>query len=107
MEIYEREGLFERAAELAPYFKDAIMSLSDHELVKDIRTIGLLSGVELHDDGAPGRRGGQMQKDMFWNGMHVKFTGDTGIVAPMFIAERTHVDEMVDVFRKTLDQQLA
>src|SRR5690606_17320950 len=43
--IYEREGLFERAAELAPYFKDAVMSLRDHALIKDIRTIGLLSGV--------------------------------------------------------------
>lgn len=104
MDIYENEGLFQRAADMAPYFKDAIMSLRDHELVRDIRTIGLMSGVEVHHDGVPGRRGQQMQKDMFWNGMHVKFTGDCGIVAPMFIAERSHIDEMVDVFRTTLDQ---
>ena len=45
-----------------------------------------------------------MQKALFWNGCHVKFTGDTGIVAPAFIAEHSHVDEIVDKIRRTLDQ---
>ncbi|MEO0359884.1 MAG: aspartate aminotransferase family protein [Pseudomonadota bacterium] len=107
MDIYEKDGLFDRAKELAPYFDEAMKSLKDHELVKDIRNIGLMSGLEVHHDGAPGRRGTKMQKDLFWNGCHVKFTGDTAIVAPMFIAERTHVDEIVDKLRQTLDQQVA
>lgn len=107
MEIYEQEGLFERARDLAPYFAEAMMSLKDHELTKDIRTIGLMSGIEFHHDGVPGRRGGKMQKDLFWNGCHVKFTGDVGIIAPMFIAERSHVDEITEKVRKTMDQQLA
>lgn len=106
MQIFEEEGLFQRSKELAPYFKDAIHSLGDHELVKDIRSIGLIAGVEVHPSTAPGVRGVQMQKDMFWNGLHVKFTGDNGIVAPQFVAERSHVDEMIDKFRKTLDDQL-
>jgi beta-alanine--pyruvate transaminase len=80
------------------------MSLEDHELVKDIGTIGMLSGVELHPHQAPGARGTGVQKALFWNGCHVKFTGDTGIIAPSFIAERSHVDEIIEKFRKTLDQ---
>ena len=105
LDIYEREGLFDRAKALAPYFKDAIMSLRDHDLVRDIRTIGLMSGVEVWpQDGKPGLRGQEMQKALFWNGCHVKFTGDVGIVAPAFVAENAHVDEIVDKFRKTLDQ---
>ena len=107
MEIFEKEDLFDRAAEMAPYFKDAMMSLADHELTKDIRTIGMMSGLEVHHDGAPGRRGTKMQKDLFWNGCHVKFTGDTAIVAPMFISERSHIDEIIDRIRQTMDQQLA
>ncbi len=103
-EIYEKEGLFERAAAMSDYFLDAVWSLRDHPLVYDLRGYGLMAGVEVHDDGAPGRRGGQLQKDMFWNGLHVKFTGDTAILAPAFIAEKAHIDEMIDVFRKTLDQ---
>jgi beta-alanine--pyruvate transaminase len=104
LEIYEREGLFEKANDLAPYFAQAVMSLKDHALIKDIRTIGLMSGVEVHPHPAPGARGTEMQKTLFWNGCHVKFTGDVGIIAPPFIAERNHVDEIVDKFRKTLDQ---
>ena len=50
--------------------------------------------------------GGQMQKAMFWNGLHVKFTGDNAIIAPAFIAERKHVDEIVDKFRTSLDAAL-
>jgi beta-alanine--pyruvate transaminase len=105
--IYETEGLFEQAAALEDYFLDAVWNLQDHPLVADIRGIGLMAGVEVHSDGVPGRRGGQMQKRMFWNGLHVKWTGDNAIVAPAFIAERKHVDEIVDKFRKTLDDMLA
>jgi len=47
-----------------------------------------------------------MQKAMFWNGLHVKFTGDNAIIAPAFIAERKHVDEIVDKFRASLDAAL-
>ena len=104
LKIYEDEGLFQKANELSPYFLDSIFSLSDHKLVKDVRGIGLMAGVELHMDENPGKCGGKLQKDLFWNGLHVKFTGDTGIVAPMFISEKKHIDEIVDKFRKTLDK---
>jgi len=105
LEIYEREGLFEKARELMPYFAAAVMSLRDHALVRDIRTIGLLSGVEVHPQpGKPGLRGQEMQKALFWNGCHVKFTGDVGIVAPPFVATRAHVDEIIGKLRATLDQ---
>ena len=62
-----------------------------------------MAGVELVSNGVAGQRGGQMQKAMFWNGLHVKFTGDNAIIAPAFIAERKHVDEIVDKFRASLD----
>ncbi|MEM8662808.1 MAG: aminotransferase class III-fold pyridoxal phosphate-dependent enzyme [Pseudomonadota bacterium] len=105
-EIYVAEDLFARAAAMAPYFEEAIFSLADHPLVFDLRVVGMMAGVEVASDGAPGRRGQQMQKDLFWNGCHVKFTGDSAIVAPPFIAERHHIDEIVDKLRRTLDQHL-
>lgn len=103
MEIYENEGLFDAAREMSPYFEEAILSLKDHPLVRDIRTIGMMAGVEMFPGERPGLRGVKAQTDMFWKGLHVKFTGDTGIVAPMFISERKHIDEIVDKFRATLD----
>lgn len=104
MEIYETENLFEKAASLTDYFLDAVWSLQDHPLVHDIRGIGLLAGLELVSDGATGRRGTAVQKQLFWNGMHAKFTGDTAILAPPFIATKAHIDEMIGKLRDTLDQ---
>ena len=102
--LYQEEGLFEQAASMECYFLDAIWSLEDHPLVTDIRGIGMMAGVEVHPGAAPGARGMEMQKAMFWNGLHIKWTGDNAIIAPAFIAERKHIDEIVDKFRKTLDQ---
>ncbi len=103
LELYETEGLYDRAAALSPYFLDSVYALRDHPMVRDIRGIGSLIGFELKSNGTPGARGGQAQKDLFWNGMHAKFTGDTAILAPMFIAEQSHIDEMVGKLAKTLD----
>ena len=105
LKIYEEEALFTRAAEMSPYFQDCLFSLADHPLVKDVRGIGMMGGVEVHKAETPGKQGTQLQKDMFWNGLHVKFTGDTGIIAPMFISERSHIDEIIDKFRKTLNEK--
>ena len=105
LQIYEDEGLFERAAEMSDYFLDAIWTLKDLPIVRDIRGIGMMAGVEVHPmEGKPGIRGNELQKALFWNGAHCKFTGDTAIVAPSLITERGHIDEIVDAFRKTLSE---
>ena len=104
--IYQDEGLFERAAAMEDYFLEGVWSLKDHPLVYDLRGIGMMATVEVHPGAAPGARGGALQKDMFWNGLHVKWTGDNAILAPAFIAERHHIDEIIEKFRKTLDQHL-
>ena len=104
LEIYAEEGLFERAAAMSPYFLEQLWTLADHPLVRDIRGIGMMGGVELHPGPeGPARRGMAAQNAMFHNGLHVKFTADSAIVAPMFIAERTHIDEIIGKFRFTLD----
>ena len=108
MDILEEEDLVQRAADLAPYFEEVLFAgLKDHEMVKDIRVAGLMASVEVFPNGGPGMRGTALQKEMFWEGLSVKFTGDNAVLAPQFIAERAHVDEIVDKFRKTLDKTTA
>ena len=103
MDILQGEGLVARAEAMSGYFQDAVYSLQDHPMVKDIRGIGLMAGVEVHPGEAPGRRGTALQAEMFWSGLHVKFTGDSAILAPMFICEESHIDEIIGKFRATLD----
>ena len=102
--IYEKEGLFERAAEMSPYFLDAVYSLKGIPAVTDIRGYGMLAGIDLAMDGRPGARGYDATKRLFAAGLHVKFTGDAGIVAPPFVAEKSHIDQMIDILRKVFSQ---
>jgi len=105
MDIYENEGLFDKAAKLAPYFLDQIFELQKYDCIKDIRGFGLLAAVELKPgkDGA-GALGGELQKDLFWSGLHVKFTGDTAIIAPPLIATEAHVDELISKLETALQK---
>jgi len=95
-EIYRREDVFARGRALAPYFLERLFALKDVPVVTDVRGYGLMGGIDLAPDGTPGHRGLVATKAFFEAGLHVKFTGDSGIVAPPLIAERDHVDEIFD-----------
>ncbi len=102
MKIFREEKLIDRAAELSPYFIDAMFSLRDLPLVVDIRAVGLMAAVELAVDGMPGVRGHEFQKRMFDAGVNLKSTGDNLIVAPPFVSEKSHIDHFVNVMRDVI-----
>jgi len=104
LEIYHREGLFERAAALSPYMLESVFALSDLPVITDIRGYGLLAGFDLAPAGKPGARGYDAQKRLFAAGLHIKFTGDSGIFAPPLIAEKAHIDEMCTTLRQVLSE---
>ncbi|MEA2779117.1 MAG: beta-alanine--pyruvate transaminase [Rhodospirillaceae bacterium] len=102
LDIYEREGLFERAAEMSPYFLERVFSLQGMNQITDIRGYGMLAGIELAPAERPGARGYEATKRLFAAGMHIKFTGDAGIVAPALVAEKKHIDEMCRILREVI-----
>lgn len=104
MDIYEKEKLFERAAELSDYFLDAMFALQDVPAVTDVRGYGLMAGIDVEPDRSrlPGQRGYAIQKRLYHAGLHIKFTMDSGIIAPPFVAEREHIDELVGILREVL-----
>lgn len=103
LDIYARENLFERAAELSGHFLDQVFALRDVTLIDDIRGVGLIAGIDIKPGRAPGQRGTALQKQLFWNGLHLKFTGDSAIFAPPFVAEPSHIEEMCAILRATLE----
>ena len=104
MDIFEREGLFKRAGEMSEYFLDSMFALSDLPVLTDIRGYGMLAGFDLKTDLPPGVMGLEVQKALFKNGLNLKATGDSCLVAPPLISEKEHIDEMCEKLRKTLSQ---
>ena len=102
LDIYRSEGLFDRAHSLSPHFLDAIFSLKGLTAVADLRGYGMLAGIDLVPDGAPGARGHRFQKLLFDHGLHLKATGDCVLVAPPLIAEKAHIDQIVEILREVL-----
>jgi len=103
LDIYEKENLFERGAELAGYFQDAVFDLQDVATITDIRGYGLMAGLDLEPDpSGPGVRGLDAQKRLFKAGLHVKFTGDAGIVAPPLVSTTSHIDDICGMLRDVL-----
>jgi beta-alanine--pyruvate transaminase len=102
MDIFRDEKLIERAAEMSPYFEGAMHSLKDAPGVVDIRSIGMMAGVEVAAVGNPGARGHELQKKLYDRGLNLKSTGDTLIIAPAFIAEKAHIDEITSKIRDAI-----
>ena len=96
LDIYEKEDIFARAEDMSPYFLDAVFdAFKDVPAVTDVRGDGMMAAIDLAVDKNPGVRGYDAQKKTFENGVHIKFTGDCGIIAPALIAEEKHIDEMI------------
>ncbi len=94
LDIYEHEDLFARAARLSSYFLDRMFALADLPGVTDVRGYGMLAAFDLAPAETPGARGYAALKRLFDAGLLIKWTGDTGIVAPPLVAEESHIDEM-------------
>lgn len=103
LDVYKEEGLFERAAGLAPVMEDAIHSLKGEPHVIDIRNIGLMAAVELAPiPGQPGKRGYDAFLKAYEAGVYIRLSGDTLAFSPPLIAEKEHFEVMVETLRKVL-----
>jgi len=102
LEIYEREGLFDRSKKLETHFLDLLFGLQDLPVVTDIRGIGLLAAVDLASDGSPGVRGYQAVRDFYNAGVFVKMTADSVLIAPPFVSEEADIDQMFEIIRGVL-----
>ncbi len=104
LDIYRDEGLFERARALEPVWADAIMGLKGEPNVLDIRTVGLVAGIDLasHADG-PGKRAFAAMDIAFRDAaLMIRSTGDTLALTPPLIVSESQIGEIADKVRKVL-----
>ncbi|TDR80269.1 aspartate aminotransferase family protein [Paludibacterium purpuratum] len=103
--VYRDDGLFQRAAEMAPHFEMAVHALQGKPHVKDIRNLGLVAGIELEArPGEPGKRGMEVFLKCWEQGVMVRVTGDTLAVSPPLIIEAEHIDRLFAVLGQAIEQ---
>jgi beta-alanine--pyruvate transaminase len=106
LETYKEEGLFERALKLEDKWADAAMSLKGKPHVADIRTIGLVAGIDLDPiQGTPGKRAyDAMEKGFHDHGIMLRITGDTIALSPPLIIKE---EQIAEIFEDKLPKILA
>ncbi len=105
LQLYEDEGLFERAARMAPVLEEAVHSLKGTRHVIDIRNCGLVAAVELEPRaGAPGARTFDTYLGCWEEGVLVRQAGEIVCLAPARIVEESHIAQMVDTLRAVLSR---
>jgi beta-alanine--pyruvate transaminase len=96
LDLYRDENTFDNAQKLEKTWADAAFSLQGHPLVEDIRTIGLVAGIDMKPiPGKPGLRAYKAMENAFHDvGMMVRITGDTIALSPPLIITPQQIDEI-------------
>jgi beta-alanine--pyruvate transaminase len=96
IEVYKEEQLFQRAADLAPYFEQVAHSLRGLPFVKDIRNLGLVCGIELEpQSGKTTTRAFDLFVKCFWEkNILIRTTGDIIALSPPLIIDKSQIDEL-------------
>ena len=103
LDIYRREGLFERARELEDYWENAAHALRGSPHVVDIRNCGLIAGIELESiPGKVGTRAFEVFLKAFERGILVRASGDVVALSPPLIVEKNQIDELFGVLKEVL-----
>ena len=104
LDTYKDEGLFERAAELAPYWESALHSLKGTRNVIDIRNMGLIGAVELEPiAGEPTKRAFNAFLKAYDKGILIRTTGDIIAMSPPLIISKGQIDQLVGTLKDVLD----
>lgn len=103
LDIYEEEGLFQRANDLAGYWQEAVHSLKGLPHVIDIRNLGLVAGIELEPiAGKPTARAFDVFLKAYERGLLIRTTGDIIALSPPLIIEKHHIDQLIEILAGVL-----
>jgi beta-alanine--pyruvate transaminase len=103
MDVYEQDDLFGRVRTLSPAWEESVHSLEGARHVCDLRSIGLLAGVDLQPrEGAAGARGAEVAQSCFEAGMLVRNSGDTLLFSPPLIIDEEQIAYVFETLGRVL-----
>ncbi|MCO5072898.1 MAG: aspartate aminotransferase family protein [Rhizobiaceae bacterium] len=113
IKIIEERNLVDNARDVGAYMQKRLRKLESHELVGEVRGVGLIMAVELVADkatkaprGNVGALGVMVNGLLQQHGVIVRNMGDAIAFCPPLIITAEQVDTIVDAFSKSLDSAL-
>ena len=103
LELLKRENLVQQAAEIEPYFANALHGLKGAKHIIDIRNCGLAGAIQLAPrDGDAVIRPFEAGMALWKAGFYVRFGGDTLQFGPTFNAKAEDLDRVFDAVGQAL-----
>ena len=99
LKIYEEERIVDHVRAVSPAFLSGLHALSSHPMVKEVRGIGLLAGVELQT--GRGRECARLAEE---EGLIVRAIGDTIAFCPPLIISDAELQALLQRFARALDR---
>lgn len=113
LDIIEREGLVEQAADVGRHLLTQLATLAAHPHVGDVRGLGLMAAVELVADKATKRPfepqegiGPKVHEATQRRGMFTRLRGDVYNIAPPLVTSKAEIDRMVEILGDSIQEVL-
>ena len=111
IELILEGGAFDNVIEVSPYFQEQLKSFAVHSHIGEVRTVGLMGGLELVGDKAnkspfpPDQPVAEAIANVsLSHGLICRPVGQAIVLAPPFIITRNQIDELFDKLRLTMEQ---
>ena len=105
LELYQREALFPRAAEMGKMLGDAFHSARSRACRTSLAFAAWAWQRQWNSArllASPGKRAFDIFVDCFKKGALVRPAGDVLVIAPPFIVEKEHIDKLVNVLADSI-----
>jgi len=104
LDVYRDEGIYAHAAAIMPVWAEAVHGLADARHVIDVRSAGIIAGIELkpREGAAPGARAMAAFHKLFDTGTLVRVTGETIALSPPLVISEEETHTLVGAIRGVL-----
>jgi adenosylmethionine-8-amino-7-oxononanoate aminotransferase len=113
LDILQREGLLARATELGKQLQAGLRQLESHAHVGNVRSLGLMGGVEFVADKATKtpfpaefKAGTRVHEAAQRRGMFSRLRGDVYLLAPPLVTTDEQLDRMLNILGEAVEESL-
>jgi len=102
---FKEDGIYEHVQSYEQYFGEMIHSVAEADLVTDVRNLGFMSAITIdRRGGAPASISAKIFERAYELGLKVRLSGDNLAIAPPLICQKSDIDKIGDIMRKTISE---